>query len=181
MVASNFATCLIIFKTSKALIIAWRSDGLVCSYVGLCWAQLWTAVYAVHGHSLRPSSALVPLDIERNWVDKSSTLLYEESLHLLSFCGSCWKKSEKCVLALATVHRYFVCNSFDNVERFFFNSCWCKENLRISLLFFSPQFNLWSSLPPSWKVTRNLSSEQWCLLLTFEKEKLSRQPGFFHI
>ena len=118
--ASDIATYLIIFKTSKALIIAWRSSGHVWGNVGLCGAQLWTAVYKVHGHSLGPSSALVPLDIKRNWVDKSSTLLYEELQHLLSFWGSCWKKPEKCVLALATVHRYFVSNSsFDNVGRFF--------------------------------------------------------------
>ena len=140
MVASDVATYLIIFKTSKALIISRRSGGHVWGNVGLCGTQLWTVAYEVRGHSLGPSSALVPLDIKHNWVDKSSTLLYEELLHLLSFWGSCWKKPEKCVLALATVHRYFVSNSsFDNVGRFFFfNSCWCKENLRISRFFLVP-------------------------------------------
>lgn len=40
MVASDVATYLIIFKTSRALIVAQKSSGHVRGNVGLCGAQL---------------------------------------------------------------------------------------------------------------------------------------------
>lgn len=116
------ATWLIIFKTSKALIVArWVGTSYLelgqtmqspLWAAGQCMVTLWD-----------PSSALVLLDTRSNWVDKSSIPLHRESPHLLSFLGSSWKKSEIHVLTLATFCRHVVSNSYlDNVERFFLYS-----------------------------------------------------------
>lgn len=181
MVASNFAPWLALFRIPEALTIAQRRDCLI-------WAMLDHAVLRSELHCMShvvtpwdPSSALVPLDIKCNWVDKSSLLLYDELPHFLSFLGSCWEKSEKCALALAVVQtfclQFFVWQRGDNfvvvllmlMQREF-------EGLSF---FFCPQFNLWSSFHPFWRLTRDRSFEQGCLLLTFEREKLSRQLGYF--
>lgn len=155
-------------KTSKALIIARRSEHLTWSDVGPCGAQLWTAVLDVV-ILWDPSSALVPLDMKHNWVDKSSILLYEELPHLLSLRGSCLKKVWKMCAHLGYSSQTFCLQFFfwQCGEIFFPRLMLMQRNLRISLFSFVLGLICDHLFSPSWKITRNRSSEQWCLLLTF--------------
>lgn len=157
------------------------------SYAGPCSAQLWTAMsYVVTFWD--PSSALVLLDIKRNWVDKSSLLLYDELLHFLSFHETCWESLKNVCspwLQFTDILSPILLTTWIYIYIIFFQLMLMQREFEGLSFFFCPQFNLWSSSPPFWKITRNWSSEQWCLLLTFEKRKEKKScqdsQGFLYI